>query len=230
MPFKCISRAEFDKYRRFERLNAEQAAMISALTNERERQSGEIGFLKTQLKSKEELLAERQRLMAELERRMANVNAQMPAGSEGIEVFQSPEGAGLRVGSDVLFDPGKATLKATGEKVLKEVVDMVAGGTNKVAVCGFTDSDPIKRSGWESNFELSGARALAVLNFLKDQGIPPERMHFRAYGQYSLRYGATGGEDKAKSRRAEILLLNSELMPAPMSAPMSAPKPAVVPK
>lgn len=219
--YKCISRAEFDKYRRYERLNAEQAAMITSLTNDKERLTGEVSFLKSQLVSKEALLAERERLMNELRTNVGPVET--PAGIDGLEYFGNEEGVGIRVGSDVLFDAGKSTLKPGGEKILQEVAGIVAGKTNKIAVSGFTDSDPIKRSGWESNFELSGARALAVLNFLKSQGVPAERMHFRGYGEYSLRVGPTGAEDKAKSRRAEILLLNQQASSMPSSEPMPAP-------
>jgi flagellar motor protein MotB len=224
MPFKCISRAELDKYRRLERLNEEQGAMITALTSEKERLTGEVGFLKLQLGAKEALLAARQRLLEALESKTTAINTDLPAGSEGIEVIQTAEGQGMRVGSDLLFDPGKAVLKPEGEKILKEAVSVIASEPNKIAVCGYTDSDPIKHSGWESNFELSGARALAVLNFLKEQGIAPERLSFRGYGQYNLIYDpAAGNEDKARSRRAEIIVLDSGMFPGASAKPSPAP-------
>ena len=113
----------------------------------------------------------------------------------------------LDMKGDVLFASGEAKLKPSGEKVLKQVADMVRDKPNKLAICGFTDSDPIKRSKWTSNFDLSGARALAVLDFLEKEGIKPDRMHFCGYGQYALIPDAAGKENKAKSRRAEIILL-----------------------
>ena len=133
-----------------------------------------------------------------------------------METFTTPNGeVGIRVKGDVLFSSGEAKLKSSGEKVLKQVAELVRDKPNKLAICGFTDSDPIKKTKgkWEDNFDLSGHRALAVLEFLEKEGIAPERLHFEGYGQYALVSGASGKEDKAKSRRAEIILLNERVNP-----------------
>lgn len=221
MPFKCISRAEFDRYVGLENLNKNQATIITSLTADKERLTNDLAALRATLGSKDALIAEKDRLMEAIRNQMP---APMPgqAGPD-IEVFSDIYGnVGLRAGSDVLFDAGKDTLKPEGQKVLQEVAAIVADKPNKLAICGFTDSTPIKYSGWESNFELSGARALAVLKFLEKQGISPERMHFAGYGEYALITGPDGKEDKTRSRRAEIVLLNT--------ASAQVPAPAVVPK
>ncbi|MCM8757876.1 MAG: OmpA family protein, partial [Candidatus Omnitrophica bacterium] len=80
--------------------------------------------------------------------------------------------------ADVLFDSGKATIRtenfSTLDKialVLKETVPY-----NYIGIEGHTDNEPIKYSGWKSNWELSTARALSVLHYLVDQkGLPAER-------------------------------------------------------
>ena len=219
---KWLTPSEYDEYNTLRRLNQDQSVIITSLTNDKSSLTQENDFLKTQLQDKGELLAA---LKANLENMQRGITK---AGvGEDVETFMSPSGAGIRVKGDLLFSPGQALLKPKGEKVLKEVADLVRDKPNKLAICGFTDSAPIvKTKGrWEDNFDLSGHRALAVLEFLEKQGIAPERLHFEGYGQYALVRDASGKEDMSKSRRAEIILLNENVNPSEVPE-ATAPKPA----
>ncbi len=84
-----------------------------------------------------------------------------------------PGGAMLAIEGTVLFDSGKAQLKSSGTKVLsgvaKTILSRYAG--YDVYVVGHTDSEPIKRSGWKDNYELSCQRALSVMRYLRGQGV-----------------------------------------------------------
>jgi len=237
MPFRVISRGEFDRLRQAERLNEEQSAYITGLINEKERLTLKVESLEAQLGDKARLLELQAKEIQDLQAQLEKAAATMPGLPAEVEVFRGPGGVpGVRVGSDILFDPGKATLKPRGKKVLDEIANLLREKPNKLRICGYTDSDPIKYSGWKSNFELSGARALAVLEYLQSVGIDPARMHFAGYGEYALIYNDDGTENKKKSRRAEILLLSETAQPAsgqPAAQP-GAGKPetpeAVVPK
>ena len=208
---RWLTPSEYDEYNTLRRLNQDQAVIITSLTTDKVSLTQENDFLKTQLQDKGELL---NALKANLENMQRGISRS--GVGEDVETFTTPNGdVGLRVKGDVLFSSGDARLKSSGEKVLKQVAELVRDKPNKLAIRGFTDSDPIKKTKgkWEDNFDLSGHRALAVLEFLEKEGVPAERLHFEGFGQYALVSGASGKEDKAKSRRAEIILLNDTVNP-----------------
>ncbi|MGO8703310.1 MAG: flagellar motor protein MotB [Candidatus Brocadiia bacterium] len=223
---RWLTPSEYDEYNTLKRLNQDQSVIITSLTNDKVSLTQENDFLKTQLQDKGELLAA---LKTNLENLQRGISKGGPELGENVETFTTPSGdVGIRVKGDVLFASGEAKLKSSGEKVLKQVAaELLRDKPNKLAIRGFTDSDPIKKTKgkWEDNFDLSGHRALAVLEFLEKEGIAPARLHFEGYGQYALVTGASGTEDKAKSRRAEIILLKDTVNPSEVPEG-TAPKPA----
>lgn len=119
--------------------------------------------------------------------------------------------------SEVFFDSGKDLIKEDGKKSIRKVAEVLNRGVidSAVAVEGHTDDDPIKYSGWKSNWELSSARALAVLHFLVDEcQINPERLSANAYGQYHPVGVNDSPGNKQKNRRVEIVILPSNLSKA----------------
>ena len=111
--------------------------------------------------------------------------------------------------SEVLFDSGKSNIRKTANESLDKVVDVLlksASGMD-VGIEGHTDNQPIKYSGWESNWELSGARARSVLNYLIKRGVKAERLSFIGYGEYRPVASNAKKEDRQKNRRVEIVIL-----------------------
>jgi len=96
--------------------------------------------------------------------------AGVPAGAGWTSV---PGGAMIAIEGTVLFDSGKAVLKSGGSKVLdgvaQTILDKYAG--YDVYIFGHTDNEPIRKSGWKDNYELSCQRALTVLRFLRGKGV-----------------------------------------------------------
>ena len=111
--------------------------------------------------------------------------------------------------SEVLFDSGKDNIKkgAFGSlsKVAAVLLDSALDMT--VGVEGHTDNEPIKHSGWKSNWELSGARALSVLNYLIKKGVSPQRLSFIGYGEYRPVTSNKTAAGRKKNRRVEIVIL-----------------------
>jgi chemotaxis protein MotB len=204
---RWLGPSDYKEYNTLRRLNQDYSVIITSLTNDKASLTEENDFLKTQLQDKAELLAA---LKTNLENMQRGITKAGLGGEVETITMKSGE-VGLRVKGDVLFSPGEAELKSSGKKVLREVADLVRDKSNKLAIRGFCDSTPIVKTKqrWEDNFDLSGHRALAVLEFLAKEGrIAPERLHFEGFGQYSLVRDPSGKEDMAKSRRAEIILLN----------------------
>jgi chemotaxis protein MotB len=90
----------------------------------------------------------------------------------------------LEIGSAAFFDSGSATLSRSGEAILRTVATDLGSGAfdgYRVTVEGHTDDTPIKTAQFPSNWELSTARASAVLHFLLDRGIPAARLRAAGY-------------------------------------------------
>lgn len=116
--------------------------------------------------------------------------------------------------SEVLFDSASANLGPSGAgqirqlaETLKQVIDEIPDDINWILrVDGHTDRRPIDTARFPSNWELSTARAVEVVKFLIDQGIPPERLAATGFGaQQPL---DTGNSEAAlrRNRRIEFKL------------------------
>ncbi len=114
--------------------------------------------------------------------------------------------------SEVLFPSGSAVLQPGGEKQLANVahrlIDISAQIPKNInwvlQVDGHTDSTPINNALYPSNWELSAARAIAVVKFLHKEGIPNDRLVAAGYGQYQ----PLSAIDRARNRRIELKLTN----------------------
>jgi outer membrane protein OmpA-like peptidoglycan-associated protein len=131
------------------------------------------------------------------------------SGATGFEGsgFDSYRTAGGEVvvsaAGDVLFDSGKATLKSSAKSKLDKVAQVLKGqySGHVIRVEGYTDSDPIKKSGWKTNERLSGERAMAVEEFLCSRGLSKDQIYYAGFGAAHPR------QNKKDSRRVEIVIL-----------------------
>ncbi len=112
--------------------------------------------------------------------------------------------------ADVLFDSGKAQLKRDAFGVMDKVARVLSENVPQlnVGIEGHTDNQPIKVSGWKSNWQLSTERALSVLNYLTDEkGLSPERFSAIGYGEYRPVSSNDSAEGRRLNRRVEIVIL-----------------------
>jgi len=108
--------------------------------------------------------------------------------------------------SSITFASGQATLSKEGQSALKKVATLLKKEYAKAdySIEGHTDDEPIKKSKFENNRELSYARAMAVLAYLvSDCGIKDDDCVLVAHGQYDP---IVAKGDKAKNRRVEIVV------------------------
>jgi chemotaxis protein MotB len=127
---------------------------------------------------------------------------------QGLDFTLEGRGLVVTVLSDaVLFDPGAATLEGGGMTVLGIVAEALKMIPNDVVIEGHTDSRPISTSRFPSNWELSTARATAVLRFLAGTGIEPSRLSAMGYGDTRPVGDNATAEGQAKNRRVEIIVL-----------------------
>ncbi|MEX0776258.1 MAG: OmpA family protein [Phycisphaeraceae bacterium] len=123
-------------------------------------------------------------------------------GIAGVEQGTRGRDIELRLASDILFAPGKATLSDAAKSSLAKVAGVIRQQypSQNVTVEGHTDSDPIRKSNWRDNQHLSEARAQAVSSYLAQQGVSSSQMSTLGYGSTKPR------ETKALSRRVEIIV------------------------
>jgi chemotaxis protein MotB len=114
--------------------------------------------------------------------------------------------------SEVLFPSGSAQLEPAGEKQLASVGQRLMDIASRIPkdinwvlqVDGHTDDKPINSTLYPSNWELSAARAIAVVKFLHDQGIPNEHLVAAGFGEFQ----PISSSDTARNRRIELKLTN----------------------
>lgn len=112
--------------------------------------------------------------------------------------------------ADILFDSGKAKLRTESYPILDKVAVVLKENVPdlNVGIEGYTDNQPIKVSGWKSNWELSANRALSVLHYFADgKGISPERLSAIGYGEYRPVDSNDTLEGRQNNRRVEIVIL-----------------------
>ncbi len=118
-------------------------------------------------------------------------------------------GKEISLGSDGLFEAGKATLKSSGRNRLSKLAAMIKrdhrGDT--VLVYGHTDSDKIRKSKWKDNLELAAQRAMAVTRELIRRGVSAKDIETIAVGEHRPVTSNSSAAGKAKNRRVVVKIV-----------------------
>jgi chemotaxis protein MotB len=128
--------------------------------------------------------------------------------AEKMSTTVTPDGLKIRLVTDgVLFDSGSAVVKSGGRPTLAQIGRIIdQEGTHPVKVEGHTDDRPIATSQYPSNWQLSGARAAAVVQQMGDAGVSGKRMSLAGYAAEHPVAGNATPAGRAKNRRVEIIL------------------------
>jgi chemotaxis protein MotB len=128
----------------------------------------------------------------------------------------------LQLHNDVLFDRGDADVKPAGKQAIVEVAATLRGvGGRRFQVAGHTDSEPLTpatKKRYPSNWELSAARAIAVVKLLVESGVAPGEMSAAGYGPYDPIASNASADGQAKNRRIEITLVPYVALPLALGA------------
>jgi chemotaxis protein MotB len=116
--------------------------------------------------------------------------------------------------SEVLFDTASAELGEAGRQQLAQfartLIEVAARFPPEIdwilRVDGHTDNRPISTPQFASNWELSTARAIAVVKFLESQGLPPQRLAATGFAEYQPLASGTGEDVFRLNRRIELKL------------------------
>lgn len=116
--------------------------------------------------------------------------------------------------SEVLFAKGAADIGDAGKNqllqlalTLKQISREIPADIDWILrVDGHTDKDPIKTARFPSNWELSSARAISVVQFLINQGLPPNRLAATGFGEFQPLDDHSDEIAKRRNRRIELKL------------------------
>jgi chemotaxis protein MotB len=116
--------------------------------------------------------------------------------------------------SEVFFDTGQAVLLPEGKAELDKLADALKDLDKKIPseipwvlrVDGHTDVRPISSPQFKSNWELSSARAISVVQYLVSLGVPPQRLVAAGFGEFQPLDTGTTEEAYKRNRRIELKL------------------------
>ena len=114
--------------------------------------------------------------------------------------------------SEVLFAQGQAEIAAEGQDQLAKLAVALANIATKIPedinwvlqVDGHTDDVPIRAGRYADNWDLSTERALSVVRFLNQQGLPANRLAAAGYGEFQPLDAADNDDARRKNRRIEL--------------------------
>jgi chemotaxis protein MotB len=112
----------------------------------------------------------------------------------------------------ILFDSGSVMIRDKGKEVLLRLADSFKDNpTQNIIVEGHTDNmkiGPALQQRFPTNWELSAARATAVVRFLQEQGnIAPERLTASGFSFYKPVAGNDSEEGRKQNRRIEVIMV-----------------------
>jgi chemotaxis protein MotB len=115
--------------------------------------------------------------------------------------------------TDVLFASGSAALSNDGRESLRPIADAIIQLTQEIPadlewvirIDGHTDPRPI-RTTYPSNWHLSAARAISVVNWFEDLGVPSNRLVAAGFGEHQPIAEGNTEEAYTRNRRIELKL------------------------
>lgn len=130
--------------------------------------------------------------------------------SDLVEVQVTQHYVCLNMKGSLLFDSGSADLTEASKAVLTTVADILkVYDGNLIEIEGHTDNVPINSGIFTSNDVLSDYRALAVFDFLVEQGVNPAKLKHSGRGEYDPVASNDTAEGRAQNRRVTIKIYNS---------------------
>ena len=148
-------------------------------------------------------------LAKSLDRLQNGLAAELKAGKIGLKL----EGRGLIVSlrEAAFFASGDDTVAPASIPILAKVAAELQASSNPLRLEGYTDAVPIHNSRFRSNWELSTARSIAMLEVLRQRfQIAPERMAVVGYAENAPVDTNESEEGRAHNRRVDLVVLSTE--------------------
>jgi len=117
----------------------------------------------------------------------------------------------LTFNNSILFPLGSVQPSEFADEALATAAALLADFNNPIHVEGYTDNVPVNSAQFPSNWELSAARAAAVVKILTDEGVAPNRLAAVGYGQYNPIAENDTAEGRAQNRRIVLMIAREKI-------------------
>jgi chemotaxis protein MotB len=168
-------------------------------------------------------------VLAELLPSMQYLNKELQAEiNDGkIEMHLEPRGLVLSLRQAAFFPSGEDTIDPKTYPIVEKIAQTIRALHNSVRLEGHTDSVPIHTARFHSNWELSAARSIAMMELLSERfEIPRQRMAIAGYADTAPVDSNDTQEGRAHNRRVDVVILNQQVKSTEGgSVPSDAPAP-----
>jgi len=211
-----------------DQISASQQAMILQLSNQIVSLREQLRQIASALELQQQMTDEKEQELEQVSRRLNTLLAErvnqlkqyqseffarlrdILAGNENVRIV----GDRFLLPSELLFASASAELGEEGRQELDKLADLLLDVSSRIPddvdwilrIDGHTDMLPINTQRFPSNWELSTARAVAVVRYLAAQGVPERRMAAAGFGEFFPVADGTSPEALQRNRRIELKL------------------------
>jgi chemotaxis protein MotB len=125
-----------------------------------------------------------------------------------VRVRMTQLGVVIDIHDTVLFASGQAELTLQAQELLNQIAGVLQGVAYPIQVNGFTDDRPINTAQFSSNWALSSARAVSVVEMFIAQGVKPDQLVAAGYGQYHPVESNDTVKGRAANRRVSVVIVS----------------------
>lgn len=112
----------------------------------------------------------------------------------------------ITLNDNILFSSAQAKPSDQANAIFSDIAQVLTDVDNPIQVEGFTDDRPINTRVFDSNWELSSARASAVVKILANNGIAPQRLSAVGYGEHQPVASNGSPEGRSQNRRVALMV------------------------
>jgi chemotaxis protein MotB len=191
---------------------------LAALKAENQSLSNQIDTLNTQISNLQAQISNSNQMPVQSTVEITNTtlisSLQEQLSSNETMLSNLEESLEVTLVTNIFFDEGSDVIKPEGKSALDSVIGMLNSQQGKIIrVEGYTDYIPIaSKHQWKfpSNWELSTARADAVVRYLVDKGVKPELIKASGYSKFNPIASNDTAEGRAQNRRIEVELITDD--------------------
>lgn len=117
----------------------------------------------------------------------------------------------IELKDSILFASGDTDLSLQAQAIFDEIAGILKGYPNPIQVEGYTDNIPINNPRYPSNWELSSARASAIVKLLAARGVAPQRLSAVGFGEFQPVASNEHPAGRAQNRRVALMIARRKI-------------------
>jgi len=199
-----------------EKMSAMIAAVLGGTVDDKGKGNAMLhgpGGAQTPSAEKKEQKKEEERKVAELVPSLKVLSEELKKeiDSGRIQLSMEPRGLVVSFKQAALFPSGEDVISKDAYNGIRKVASAINKVANPVRLEGHTDSQPINTARFRSNWELSAARSIALLDLLSESfGVAQDRLSIAGYADTAPVASNETEEGRARNRRVDIVILNQQ--------------------